>query len=148
VPEFIASSYINAPVDRVWAFHEAPDALERLTPPSQAVRIVSRSGGIGVGAHVVIQTRLLGLIPTEWHARHTVCRKPNLFVDELERGPFAYWRHEHRLETQGQGTMLTDAITFRLPGGPIVNFFGAPIVRLQLQPLFKYRHAITKESCE
>jgi ligand-binding SRPBCC domain-containing protein len=148
VPEFTASSYIHAPLERVWAFHEAPDALERLTPPSQKIEVVSRTGGLDVGAKVVIRMPLLGLFPMEWHAVHTVCRRPTLFVDELEQGPFAYWHHEHRFHRSNEGTTLTDAITFRVPGGPVANFFVAPIVRLQLRSLFKYRHAITKKSCE
>ena len=148
MPEFTISSYIHAPIKTVWAFHEAPDALEKLTPPSQGIRVLSRSGGIAAGARLVIRVRILGPIRTEWHAVHTVCKAPTLFIDEQERGPFAYWRHEHRFTQHNQGTQLTDAITFRLPGGPIVNFFGSPFVKLQLRAMFRYRHAITKKSCE
>jgi len=148
VPEFIVSSYIHAPIERVWAFHEAPDALERLTPPNQGIEVISRSGGIAAGAKLVIRVPILGPFATEWHALHTVCTPPKLFIDEQEQGPFAYWHHEHRFVTHNQGTQMTDAITFRVPGGPVVNFFAAPFVRLQLRSMFKHRHAVTKKSCE
>jgi len=148
VPEFTTSCYIDAPIERVWAFHEAPDALEKLSPPGAGIRVVSRTGGIGVGARLVIKVPVLGPIAAEWHAVHTACSPPNLFIDEQERGPFAYWHHEHRFEREGRGTRLTDAITYRLYGGPLIDLLGAPFVRLQLVPMFKFRHEITKKSCE
>lgn len=148
MPEFTSSIYIHAPIERVWAFHEAPDALEKLTPPGQGIEVVSQSGGIEAGAKKVIRIPVLGLFKTEWHAVHTIYKPMSLFIDEQEQGPFAYWHHEHRFTRSNEGTQMTDSITFRLPGGPIVNFFGAPVVKLQLRSLFKYRHAITKKSCE
>jgi ligand-binding SRPBCC domain-containing protein len=148
VPEFLVSSYIHAPIERVWAFHEAPDALEKLTPPSVKLEVLLNEGGIAVGARKVIRVPVLGPIRSEWHAIHTVCDAPRLFIDEQERGPFAYWHHEHRFQAHNQGTQLTDAITFELPGGWLVNFFGAPFVRLQLRGMFRHRHAVTKKCCE
>ncbi len=148
MPEFTVSSYIAAPIEKVWAFHEAPDALERLTPPGNGIRVISRSGGIGVGARLKIEVSLLGPLKTEWHALHTECRAPEIFVDEQEKGPFSYWRHEHRFAREGEGTRLTDAIEYRLPGGKLINYLGAPFVRWQLRTMFNYRHAITKKSCE
>ena len=44
--------------------------------------------------------------------------------------------------------MLTDAITFRVWGGPLVNLLVAPIVRLQLAGLFAYRHKATCAACQ
>lgn len=132
----------------MWAFHEAPDAFEQLTPPSEGIKVLSRTGGIAAGARLVMSMPVLGPFRMEWHALHTVCRKPEIFIDEQERGPFAYWRHEHRFEARDQETLMTDAITYRLPGGPVVNFIGAPVVKRQLRALFQYRHAITKKSCE
>ncbi len=146
--EFISSIYIHAPIEKVWAFHEAPDALEKLTPPGQGIEVVFQSGGIEAGAKKVIRIPVLGFFKTEWHALHTVYKPVSLFIDEQVKGPFAYWHHEHRFTRSNEGTQMTDAITFRLPGGPVLNFLGTPIVKLQLRTLFKFRHEITKKSCE
>lgn len=148
MPEFTASSFINAPIDRVWAFHEDPSALARLTPPAQAIRVLSHTGGIAAGARLVISVKLFGPLRVTWRALHTQCAAPTLFVDEQESGPFAYWRHEHRFSSVNGGTQLTDSIVFRLPGGPLLNWFAAPFVRFQLAGLFRFRHAATKKSCE
>ncbi len=148
MPEFTASSLIKAPIDRVWAFHESPKALSLLTPPAQGIRVLSHTGGIAAGARLVISVKLLGPIRVTWRALHTLCTAPTLFVDEQESGPFAYWRHEHRFSSVDGGTQLTDFIVFRVPGGPLINWFAAPVVRFQLTALFRFRHATTQKCCE
>ena len=40
---------------------------------------------------------------------------PRRFVDEMVRGPFTAFRHEHLFEAHGSGTRMTDVITFRTP---------------------------------
>ena len=92
MPDFVASTFICAPIEEVWKFHEAPDALFQLTPPAQDIRVLTHTGGIGVGARLVISVRL--------------------------------------------------------PGGSLINWLAAPIVRLQLRRLFRYRHAATQKCCE
>ena len=37
------------------------------------------------------------------------------FVDEMVRGPFRTFRHEHLFEPHGSGTRMTDVITFGTP---------------------------------
>ena len=38
--KFVKESVINASAEKVFAFHEAPDAFERLQPPWQTTEIV------------------------------------------------------------------------------------------------------------
>ena len=47
--------------ETVFAWHERPGALERLTPPWEHVRVIGRSGGIEDGASVVLQVICLTL---------------------------------------------------------------------------------------
>lgn len=148
MPQFNASIFIQARVEDVFAFHELPDAIERLTPAAQDIRVIEKSGGIRAGSFAKFSLPVLGPWRIIWHAVHTAYERDHLFVDEQQSGPFAYWRHEHRFRSQGSGSILEDAIEFRLPGGWIVNFFGEPFVRMQLVKLFKYRHKVTKEACE
>lgn len=148
MPKFTLTLFIDASVETVFGFHEAPDAFERLTPDWAGVRILKKIPNIRAGARGVFSVPVLGPIRVEWHAVHTEFEKNRLFVDEQEKGPFAYWRHEHRFRSVGTGTELEDAIEFRLPGGPLVNWVGAPFAKWQLARLFAYRHKVTKEACE
>lgn len=65
--KFVKESRIAAPPDRVFAFHESPGALSRLTPPWERVEVESGGDSIRVGARVVLKTRL-GPIPLRWVA--------------------------------------------------------------------------------
>jgi ligand-binding SRPBCC domain-containing protein len=144
VPTFVASVVIDAPVAEVFAFHERPDALGRLSPAFPPVRVVHRSGGIEAGA--VVELRIG---PVAWTARHTAYEKDRLFIDEQERGPFASWVHRHEFEDLGDGrTRLTDRVTYALPGGAVVNAAARPFATLALRQMFRHRHRVTKAVCE
>jgi ligand-binding SRPBCC domain-containing protein len=139
VPTFVRSVVIAAPIDRVFAFHERRDALERLSPPFPPLTVIQRTGGISTDARVHIR-----IGPVHWHAIHTEFDPPRLFVDEQERGPFRRWVHRHEFEDLGAGrTRLTDRLEFELPGGRVVNRLLAPFVRLGLGQMFAYRHKVT-----
>ncbi|MEO8024918.1 MAG: SRPBCC family protein [Bryobacteraceae bacterium] len=144
---FQFSSWIDAPVSKVFAFHEHPDALERLTPPGQKLEILERTNGIQPGSRVVLRGSL-GPMTMEWHARHTIYEEDSLFVDEQEKGPFKQWTHRHEFEREGRGTRLTDSIEYSMKGGPLLEFLGGWFVNYQLRKMFRWRHKVTKAFCE
>ncbi len=152
MPLFVHSSIIEAPVEKVFAFHERPDAFPLLTPPWAGIEVLRREGGLEVGAETLISMPLIPFLPSwprvEWLARHTAYEPPTKFVDEQVRGPFRYWRHEHKMESLGERTLLSDEISFCLPGGVIVNWCGAAFVRMELRRVFAFRHMMTKNYCE
>ncbi len=127
-----------------FAWHQRPEALWRLLPPWQNVRILEQAGGIEPGARVKLRLRV-GLLPCEWEAVHRECEPPRRFVDEQARGPFAHWRHEHLFEptAQGQRCRLTDAITYRLRAGTLGRLIAGRGVRRTLDRVFAYRHRVT-----
>ena len=138
VMHFEYSTMVAAPVERVFSFHERPDAIQLLTPwwlfPS-IKRI--RGKGLEEGVEVVVTT--MGL--SKWHARHVAFERNKLFVDEMVSGPMKSWRHEHRFQQQENGTLLTDSIDFVPIGPPWPVNFG-------LRMLFAFRHAVTRRCCE
>ena len=141
------SVYIDAPVEKVFAFHERPDALELLTPPGQAIRVLRRDGGMRVGAEVEFLVPL-GPFRRRWLARHTAYERDRLFVDEQMTGPFVKWTHRHRFAAEGKGCRLTDSIDYELPLAPFSEWVAGWMVRRQLDSLFKHRHAVTRRYCE
>ena len=140
---FEYSSWIDAPVETVFAFHERPDALEKLTPPGQRVEVVSRKGGIETGARVELRIHV-GLFSMRWLALHVDYEKNRLFVDDQIRGPFRRWVHRHQFTVEGGGTRLTDSVEFALPGGRIADLLLGPFVQIRLNKMFEYRHDVTR----
>ena len=121
----ICSSVVDAPLDEVFAWHERPGAIHRLTPPWQPVGVVREAGTLDGGRAV------LGLpLGLRWGARHTEYRPPHRFVDELDSAPLSWalrWRHTHEFEAEGQRTRMTDRVDTPVPGA-------------LLRSMFAYRH--------
>lgn len=140
---FVRRSRIEAPAEVVYAWHALPDALERLTPPGEHVKVIERTGGIERGARVVMQ---FGRWPfrRRWVAEHQDFEVGRYFSDIQVSGPFAYWKHTHRFEPAGpDACVLEDRVEYALPFGRIGGFFGGAYARNKIFKLFKFRHMVT-----
>ena len=145
---FVKESVIRATPERVFAFHELPDALERLTPPWEKARIVEAARSLEVGARAVVETRIGGFIPARWVALHTAYNPPQMFEDVQVKGPFKSWRHRHIIEPHVEGATLRDDIEYEPPAW-IFGRLAAPfLIEPRLQRLFDYRHRVTREWAE
>jgi ligand-binding SRPBCC domain-containing protein len=146
MPRFTYVSIIDAPLERVWAFHERPDAIELLTPPSTPLEVVSRSGGLEAGARIVFRVGRWPLRIT-WVAEHTDYERGRWFTDVQKEGPFRSWVHRHEFQNESGKTRLTDSIEFHLPGGELGDALAGWAVRLQLRAMFRHRHEVTRKHC-
>lgn len=145
---FVKETIIRATPERVFAFHELPDALERLTPAWEKVRIIRRARINQVGSQAIIETHLLGVIPVRWVAEHTVYDPPRMFEDKQISGPFKSWHHRHVVESHMEGALLRDEIEYEAPFGVIGKTLAPVLIVPRLQRLFQYRHQVTREWCE
>ena len=145
---FIKESIIQASPECVFAFHELPDALPRLTPPWESAHIVQPAPDLHVGSKAIVETRIFGLFPARWVAEHTAYDPPHMFEDVQVEGPFRRWRHRHIIKLHPAGAVLRDEIEYEPPLG-LIGQFAAPFVIVpRLKRLFEYRHCVTREWCE
>jgi ligand-binding SRPBCC domain-containing protein len=145
---FIKETRIAATPERVFAFHESPGALMRLTPPWESVRLVEGGESLRPGSRVVLETRL-GPLPLRWVAEHTEYDPPHLFADVQLKGPFAKWYHRHHFLDDGEGgTLLRDEVEFTPPLGCLGRWIGGAFLTRKLAKMFDYRHETTKKLVE
>jgi ligand-binding SRPBCC domain-containing protein len=140
---FIYRSRIDAPAAKVYAWHALPNALERLTPPWEHIKVIERTGGIESGSRVVLQS---GRWPfrRRWIAEHQGFQTGRYFSDIQVSGPFAYWKHTHTFVPDGSAAcFLEDRVEYSLPFGALGRLFAGWYVRRKLMRLFKYRHEVT-----
>jgi ligand-binding SRPBCC domain-containing protein len=145
---FVKESVIEATPERVFAFHELPDALARLMPPWESARIVRAAESLRPGAKTIIETRVLGLFTVRWEALHTAYDPPRMFEDVQLSGPFRKWRHRHLVSPHGGGTTLRDEIEYEPPLWPAGRLAAPILIVPRLKRLFDYRHRVTKEWAE
>ena len=136
---------LAATADEVYAWHAAPGALQRLTPPWEKVEVV-RDGGLRDGAEVVLRLRL-GPLSRLWVARLADCVPGRGFRDRQIRGPFAWWEHTHTMEPEpsaaGGGSYLIDRVVYVLPFGVLGRWIAGGWARRKIDRMFEYRHAVT-----
>jgi len=170
---FQSEQWLPYPVKLVFAFFSNPDNLPRLMPDWQKARIdkislapapsqpVSYPGfssiAAGAGTKLTISFRPIPYSPIRmlWDAEISEFAWNDHFCDrQLRRGPFAYWKHCHRVQSETRtdnsgtpisGTLLQDKVDYELPLGKLGNIANSLFVASQLRSTFAYRHDRTIE---
>ncbi|MGH7454834.1 MAG: SRPBCC family protein [bacterium] len=139
--EFIYSSIIPAPLEKVWALYVDVNTINQISPPFARVNFERVDLPLRAGSEVVF----VGKYPPRlrWHAKIEASVPNSHFVDVQVAGPFAEWRHEHIFKSRGETTEMIDRVTFRLKGGETLNKFLAPLMTLLLRTYFSVRHRRT-----
>ncbi len=145
---FVKESLLHAPPARVFAFHALPDAFQRLTPAWEKARIVKAADISQIGSTAIIETRMAGLIPVRWVAKHTAYDPPHMFEDVQVTGPFRSWRHRHLIIPHADGATLRDEIEYEPPLSILGRLAAPLLIEPRLRKLFAYRHAVTRAWCE
>ncbi len=139
--QLLTESCIPRPIGQVFAFFSDARNLERITPPWLSFRVLTPEPvEMRCGTLIDYRLRIRGL-PVRWQSEITAWDPPHRFVDEQRRGPYRYWRHEHVFESRGDGTLVRDCVTYRVPLGWIVNRL---LVAPDLRRVFEYRASVLK----
>ena len=149
VLEFVCD--LNAPLQKVWDFHDTIDTLFKLTPPDTKARLGGAPEPMRVGVVYKLKLRRWGLPVPTWYAEIIAYDPPHKFADRQVpgHGPFRAWQHEHLFAALSESrTRLTDRVTYTLPFGPLGVLADKLFVRRDLEKMFAYRHKVTRESLE
>lgn len=146
--QFVKEILIHATPERVFAFHEQPDALQRLTPPWERSSVVQTARLSDVGSRAIVETAVFGPWKVRWVAEHTAYDPPRMFEDVQVEGPFHQWRHRHIVVPHVDGAILRDQIDYQPP----LWFLGKAVAPFLIEPrlrrLFDFRHDVTRRWCE
>ena len=123
----------------VFDFFSRAENLEQITPPWMRFRILTSAPiEMKQGATISYGLRVRG-IPLRWLTEIESWNPPFEFVDVQAKGPYKFWRHEHRFSDVDGGTSIGDMVAYALPFGPL----GLVVHRLQvardLARIFDYR---------
>ena len=132
---------IDTPAPALFAWHTRPGAFERLAPPWEHLRIVSRHGGIADGSRVTLELRR-GPLKTRWEALHRDFIEGQQFTDVQVAGPFKRWEHTHRVEPVADDRATPDRsrrlrVAARDRWAPSL---AASSARRMMDRLFAFRH--------
>ena len=137
-----AECIVPRPLDEVFAFFSDARNLEQITPPLVRFHVTTPQPIVmRPGLLIDYQLRIRG-VPVRWQSEITAWEPSTRFVDEQRRGPYKFWRHEHRFEPCNGGTRVLDEVHYGVPGGALIHWL---VVGRDVRKIFAYRQQRLKE---
>ena len=137
--------FIHQSLTDVFNFFSDARNLNLVTPPWLYFEILTPPPiQMQLGTQIDYRLRL-HKIPITWRTEIIAWEPPYRFVDSQIKGPYAVWIHEHRFVTQNGGTLMTDFVEFRSPGGVFEPLIYHLFVKRDVINIFDYRSERFKE---
>lgn len=143
---FHASTPLAASAETMFEFHCDPHNITKVMPPTLQLIALKTDGPAQEGRLIELHCRDLWVIPMRWTARWKTVQRPHLLVDEILKGPFQMFIHEHRFEPAGvDKCIMHDTLTYQWGRSWWGRLVSETAVRVYLAGLFKYRHRRTRK---
>lgn len=137
--------WLDRPVEEVFAFFADAANLQAITPAWLRFRLLSPEPiPMHPGALIDYRLRWRG-VPLRWRTLIEAWEPPHRFIDTQLRGPYRLWHHTHTFQPRDGGTLVRDAVRYRLPLGPLGTVFHTLGVRRDLEAIFDFRARRVRE---
>ena len=139
---FERSVLLAASPAEVYAFHEDPRNIVKISPPSLRVRGVVCTVPARPGQEFRLRVSQFGL-PMEWIGFWEEAEPFARLVDGACKCPFLHWRHHHLFAAAPGGTLMTDRVEYALPFGMLGRLLDRTVMRVVFAAMFTARHRAT-----
>ncbi|MAP54954.1 SRPBCC family protein [Altibacter sp.] len=119
MPKITLRTEIKATKEIVFDLSRSVDFHTLSTAHTNETAIAGKTTGlIGLNESVTWRAKHLGIYQN-LTSKITAYDRPNYFVDEMQKGAFKEFRHEHHFETVKGGTLMTDFFEYTSPFGMV-----------------------------
>lgn len=126
---------------KTWEFFSTPENLAKITPQHMGFVITSsNSAKMYEGQIISYQIGLFPGIKSKWITEITHVKDFKYFVDEQRFGPYRMWHHEHHFEETKNGVLMTDRVSYKIPGSILGKAAHRIFIKHQLGKIFSYRY--------
>jgi ligand-binding SRPBCC domain-containing protein len=148
MPVIVLRTPVAAPPSGCFDLARDVDLHQRSTAASQERAVAGvTSGRLGLGDEVTWEATHFG-VRQRLTSRITEFDPPNRFVDEMVRGAFARFRHEHQFLSVPEGTDMVDIFDYTSPLGPLGRLADRLFLRRYMTTLLRQRNAYLKRAAE
>jgi len=148
MPVIVLRTRVAAPPSRCFDLARDIDLHQRSTAASRERAVAGvTSGLLGRGDEVTWEATHFG-VRQRLTSRITEFDPPNRFVDEMVRGAFARFRHEHQFLSIPDGTDMVDIFDYTSPLGPLGRLADGLFLRRYMTRLLRARNAYLKRVAE
>ncbi len=148
MPKIHLTSFIAAPVERVFDLSRSIN-LHQISTASTNEKAIDgvMSGLINKDETVTWQARHF-FKTRQFTSKITEMQSPVLFTDEMIKGDFISFHHEHHFKATANGTIMIDLVNFETPYGTLGKIANRLFLRLYLEKLLTRRNAVIREYAE
>lgn len=148
MPVIVLRTRVAAPPSRCFDLARDVELHQRSTAASRERAVAGVTAGLlGAGDEVTWEATHFG-VRQRLTSRITEFDPPNRFVDEMVRGAFARFRHEHQFLSVPDGTDMVDIFDYTAPLGPLGRLADALYLRRYMTRLLRDRNAYLKHAAE
>ncbi|RZJ68017.1 MAG: cell division protein [Flavobacterium sp.] len=149
MPVIFLETYINAPIEEVFDLSRSIDLHKISTAHTNEEAVAGKTSGlIGMGESVTWRARHFG-ITQHLTSKITAYNRPNFFADEMVKGAFKKFRHEHKFAVAENGaTVMTDIFNYTSPLGILGRLADRLFLKNYMEALLKERNRIVKDYAE
>ena len=139
--QFHKAQLIPASIEELWEFISSPGNLKEITPDYMGFEITSKNLPQKMYPGMIISYTVKPLLGIKmlWVTEITHVEEMRYFVDEQRIGPYSMWHHQHFIEPDGQGVLMTDIVSYSPPLGFIGAIANTIFISKQLDTIFNYR---------
>lgn len=148
MPVITLITAVKAPIAIVFDLSRSIDLHKISTSHTNEEAVAGKvSGLIGMGESVTWKARHFGI--TQYlTSKITYYNKPYQFTDEMVKGAFNSFKHEHIFTEEKGHTIMKDIFTYKSPFGLLGTLADVLFLKKYMAKLLEDRNAVVKEFAE
>ena len=148
MPRIELNTEINAPITVVFDLSRSIDFHLKSTEKTGEKAIAGKTSGlIGLNESVTWRAKHFG-VPQNLTSKITVMQRPDIFVDEMTKGIFKSFCHQHLFLAEGNKTLMIDIFEFESPLGLLGKCANRLFLRRYLEGFLLERNELIKAMAE
>lgn len=142
------TTFIAAPVERVFNLSRSINLHSISTAHTNERAIAGVTTGL-INLNETVTWQARHLFKTRQHTSIiSAMESPVFFIDEMTKGDFKSFRHEHHFKSIDNGTIMIDILQFESPYGSLGKFFNSIYLKKYLEKFLIKRNNTIKEYAE
>jgi len=148
MPKIHVTSFINAPIERVFDLSRSINLHQISTQQTNEKAIAGTINGLINKNETVTWEAKHFFKKRRFTSKITAMESPFSFTDEMIKGDFKSFYHEHHFKTVDNGTIMIDLLDFESPYGVFGKTVNRLFLRSYLEKFLLKRNAVIKEYAE
>ena len=148
MPTIHLTTFIAAPAERVFDLSRSIDLHKKSMAHTGERPVAGVTMGL-INLHESVTWKGKHLMKTRiFRSQITAMERPYYFTDEMKKGDFKEFKHEHHFKQIDNGTLLIDIVHFETPYGALGRLLNRMYLARYMQNLIEQRNAVIKEYAE